>query len=64
MPAILTRAAGALVLVGMALALSACGAAGPATPPGLPAEGGVDYQLGGASTPPDGVTVVARVVTA
>ncbi|GAA3650843.1 endo alpha-1,4 polygalactosaminidase [Microbacterium marinilacus] len=62
MPAFIpTRAAGALVVAGTALALSACGAVAPA---GLPAEGGVDYQLGGASTPPDGVTVVVRDVTA
>lgn len=55
-----------------ALVLSACSAGPLAAPPdpvasaalfALPAEGRIDYQLGGASTPAPGVTLVVRDAT-
>ena len=55
-----------------ALVLSACGVSAPAAPPApsspgarftLPVEGRIDYQLGGASDPAPGVTLVVRDAT-
>ena len=43
-------------MLGLALLLAGCAA----EPQGFPASGRADYQLGGAYTPPDDVTIVAR----
>jgi hypothetical protein len=45
-----------------AVGLTACSPApaAPEAPAALPADGVADYQLGGAYTPPDGVTIVER----
>ena len=55
--ALLPAALLALALAGCAGAQPAASGPGPALPP---VGGGLDYQLGGAYDPPDGVTIVAR----
>ncbi|WP_409648025.1 endo alpha-1,4 polygalactosaminidase [Microcella sp.] len=67
-----------MLAASIALVLSACTASAPAAPPesappattdpaaarfALPSEGRIDYQLGGASTPAPGVTIVVRDAT-
>lgn len=64
------RVGAAVLLLPLLAVASGCATAdgGTTAPPAgtaaLPAAGGVDYQLGGASDPPEGVSVVVRDVTA